>query len=61
MKTLVQLYEDKPIGIKLPVQVTLTVTEADPVTERRHRRPLLQERGAGEWHEDPGAALYRRG
>jgi len=31
MKTLVQLYEDKPIGIKLPVQVTLTVTEADPV------------------------------
>jgi elongation factor P len=31
MKTLVQLYENKPIGIKLPVQVTLTVTEADPV------------------------------
>jgi len=31
MKTLVQLYGDKPIGIKLPVQVTLTVTEADPV------------------------------
>src|SRR6201996_7525552 len=31
MKTLVQLYEDKPIGIKLPVQVTLTVSEADPV------------------------------
>jgi len=31
MKTLVQLYEDRPIGIKLPVQVTLTVTEADPV------------------------------
>ena len=31
MKTLVQMYEDKPIGIKLPVQVTLTVTEADPV------------------------------
>jgi elongation factor P len=31
MKTLVQLYEGKPIGIKLPVQVTLTVTEADPV------------------------------
>jgi len=31
MKTLVQLYEDKPIGIKLPVQVTLTVAEADPV------------------------------
>ena len=31
MKTLVQLYDGKPIGIKLPVQVTLTVTEADPV------------------------------
>ena len=31
MKTLVQLYEGTPIGIKLPVQVTLTVTEADPV------------------------------
>ena len=31
MKTLVHMYEDKPIGIKLPVQVTLTVAEADPV------------------------------
>jgi len=31
MKTMVQLYEGRPIGIKLPVQVTLTVTEADPV------------------------------
>ena len=31
MKTLVQLYEGKPIGIKLPVQVVLTVAEADPV------------------------------
>ncbi|SRR5579885_2211366 len=31
MKTLVQLYEGKPIGIALPQQVTLTVTEADPV------------------------------
>ena len=31
MKTLVQLYEGKPIGIKLPVQVTLTIAEADPV------------------------------
>jgi elongation factor P len=31
MKTLVQLYDGKPIGIRLPVQVTLTVTEADPV------------------------------
>lgn len=31
MKTLVQVYEGKPIGIKLPVQVVLEVTEADPV------------------------------
>jgi elongation factor P len=31
MKTLVQLYEGKPIGIKLPVQVTLAIAEADPV------------------------------
>lgn len=31
MKTLVQMHDGKPIGIKLPVQVTLTVTEADPV------------------------------
>ena len=31
MKTLVQLYDGKPIGIKLPAQVTLTVAEADPV------------------------------
>ena len=31
MKTLVQMHEGRPIGIKLPVQVTLTVAEADPV------------------------------
>ncbi len=31
MKTLVQLYEGKPIGIKLPINVILTVAEADPV------------------------------
>ena len=31
MKTMVNLYEGKPIGIKLPVQVILTVAEADPV------------------------------
>jgi elongation factor P len=31
MKTLVQMHEGKPLGIKLPVQVTLMVTEADPV------------------------------
>ncbi|MDE3115763.1 MAG: elongation factor P [Pseudomonadota bacterium] len=31
MKTLVTVYDGKPIGISLPVQVTLTVAEADPV------------------------------
>ena len=31
IKTLVQLHEGRPIGIKLPVQVTLMVAEADPV------------------------------
>ena len=31
MKTLVTMYEGKPIGISLPGQVTLAVTEADPV------------------------------
>jgi elongation factor P len=31
MKTLVQMYEGRPIGIKLPINVVLTVTEADPV------------------------------
>src|ERR1051325_1340165 len=58
MKTLVQMYEDKPIGIKLPVQVTLTVSRSG--LEGRHRRALLQECGAGKRHEDSGAALHRR-
>jgi elongation factor P len=31
MKTMVQLHEGRPIGIKLPAQVTLMVAEADPV------------------------------
>ncbi len=31
MKTLVTMYEEKPIGISLPLQVTLAVTEAEPV------------------------------
>jgi elongation factor P len=31
MKTLVQLYEGRPIGIALPQHVTLEVKEADPV------------------------------
>jgi elongation factor P len=33
MKVVVQLYDGKPIGISLPLQVVLTVTEADPVTK----------------------------
>ena len=31
MMVTVQLYEERPIGISLPDQVTLTITEADPV------------------------------
>jgi elongation factor P len=31
MKVLVQLYDGRPIGIQLPIQVTLAVVEADPV------------------------------
>lgn len=33
MKVIVQLHEGKPIGISLPQQVALTITEADPVTK----------------------------
>ncbi len=29
----VRLYEDRPIGINLPDQVTLAITEADPVVK----------------------------
>ncbi|MDR3528850.1 MAG: elongation factor P [Rhizomicrobium sp.] len=31
MKVLVQSYEDRPIGLQMPLQVVLTVTEADAV------------------------------
>ena len=31
MKVLVQSYEDRPIGLQMPLQVTLTVAEADAV------------------------------
>ena len=31
MKTLVTMHEGKPLGIQLPLQVTLSVAEADPV------------------------------
>ena len=33
MKVMVQLHEGRPIGVTLPLQVTLKVTEADPVTK----------------------------
>ena len=33
MKVTVELYEEKPIGISLPDQVTLTIVEADPVVK----------------------------
>ncbi|KQT52146.1 MULTISPECIES: elongation factor P [unclassified Aureimonas] len=33
MKVTVQLYEERPIGIKLPDQVTLAIVEADPVVK----------------------------
>lgn len=33
MKVMMQLHEGKPIGITLPQQVTLKITEADPVTK----------------------------
>ncbi len=31
MKVMVTSYEDKPIGVQMPLQVVLTVVEADPV------------------------------
>src|ERR1700761_1072118 len=42
MKTLVQMYEGRPLGIKLPVQVTLTVSEADPVLQGGPAAPLVK-------------------
>ena len=44
MKVLVQIYEGRPIGIELPQQVTLEVTEADRRDERRHGGAVLQGR-----------------
>jgi len=35
MMVTVQLYEEKPIGIKLPDQVTLEITQADPVVKNQ--------------------------
>jgi elongation factor P len=39
MKVLLQLHEDKPISIALPVQVVLTVTQADPVLRGQTAAP----------------------
>jgi elongation factor P len=39
MKVLLQLHEGNPISIALPQQVTLTVTEADPVLRGQTAAP----------------------
>jgi elongation factor P len=49
MMVTVQLYEEKPIGIKLPDQVVLAITEADPVvrgqTAASSYKPAILENG----------------
>ena len=49
MKVTVELYEDKPIGISLPDQVTLAIVEADPVvkgqTAASSYKPAVLENG----------------
>lgn len=49
MMVTVQLYEERPIGISLPDQVTLTITEADPVvrgqTAASSYKPAVLENG----------------
>ncbi|WP_419908735.1 elongation factor P [Hoeflea sp.] len=49
MMVTVELYEEKPIGISLPDQVTLTITEADPVvkgqTAASSYKPAVMENG----------------
>ncbi|MCB1454961.1 MAG: elongation factor P, partial [Nitratireductor sp.] len=49
MMVMVELYEEKPIGISLPDQVTLTVAEADPVvkgqTAASSYKPAILENG----------------
>jgi len=49
MKVTVQLYEEKPIGVSLPDQVTLAVSEADPVvkgqTAASSYKPAVLENG----------------
>lgn len=49
MTVTVELYEEKPIGVTLPDQVTLEITEADPVvkgqTAASSYKPALLENG----------------
>jgi len=49
MTVTVELYEEKPIGISLPDQVVLTITEADPVikgqTAASSYKPAMLENG----------------
>ncbi|MHC5305868.1 elongation factor P [Bartonella sp. LJL80] len=49
MTVTVELYEEKPIGINLPDQVTLAITEADPVvkgqTAASSYKPAILENG----------------
>lgn len=49
MMVTVELYEEKPIGIRLPDQVTLAITEADPVvkgqTAASSYKPAILENG----------------
>ena len=49
MKVTVELYEEKPIGIRLPDQVVLTISEADPVvkgqTATSSYKPAVMENG----------------
>jgi elongation factor P len=49
MTVTVELYEEKPIGISLPDQVTLEITEADPVvkgqTAASSYKPAVLENG----------------
>ncbi len=49
MMVTVELYEDKPIGISLPDQVTLKIVEADPVvkgqTAASSYKPAVMENG----------------
>ncbi len=49
MTVAVELYEDKPIGVSLPDQVVLSITEADPVvkgqTAASSYKPAIMENG----------------